>query len=126
MKVSLENWLDIWTLSKSCPKCPKWTRLESPRKSPSFGFAVFGTVIANAVSWNPSRPGFQSPRAARGDSLASPPKWGVLKDTETPQQARHAGVYIVVRDEAGRSAGTGGRPNEAEGALSRSSPLVAF
>ena len=60
--------------------------------------------------WNPSRPGFQSPRAARGDSLDGAPKEGVLKDTETPQKARHVGVYPVVRDEAGRSAGTGGRP----------------
>ena len=40
------------------------------------------------------------------------PKWGALKDTETPQQARRAGVYRVVRDEAGRSAGTGGRPSQ--------------
>ena len=41
------------------------------------------------------------------------PMGGVLKDTETPQEARHVGVYLVVRDEAGRSAGTGGRPSQA-------------
>jgi len=43
----------------------------------------------------------------------APSKRGCLKDTKTPHKARREGVCPVFRDEAGRSAGTGGRPSEA-------------
>ena len=46
---------------------------------------------------------------------SQPPRRGVPKDAKTPRKARRVGVYLVVRGGAGRSAGTGGRPNHAEG-----------
>ena len=53
-----------------------------------------------------------SDRRERLVAIASiaPPK-GALKDFETSQEARDVGVYPLVRGEAGRSAGTGGRPD---------------
>ena len=41
----------------------------------------------------------------------------MLKDIETSRHARRERVYPVFRDEAGRSAGTGGRPSEAGGCM---------
>jgi len=51
-----------------------------PHKIKWLRVPILGTVIAITISRNPSRPGFRSSRAARGDCLGRTPKEGVPKD----------------------------------------------
>ena len=109
--------LDILDIVQNCPKCPKWVISEKPRKLRSSGFRKFGTRLAITKIGIRADP--DSSRHDLGVAIASV----ALPSRECGRSLKprsKRGMWECVqwsRDEAGWSAGTGGRPSEAGGVL---------